>query len=87
MANQFLSPRPLVRMDYCECGPSGHTVVASSYINFQGEFAMKLKTIQNLLLVSGAVFASTVASAASYSFEFLANDRATIARRRKNKAA
>ncbi len=35
---------------------------------------MKLKTIRNLLLVSGAVFATTVASAAEYSFEFLAHD-------------
>lgn len=35
---------------------------------------MKLKSLRNLLLVSGAVLASTVASAASYSFEFLATD-------------
>ncbi len=35
---------------------------------------MKHKTIRNLLLVACAVLASTVAGAASYSFEFLAND-------------
>ena len=35
---------------------------------------MKFKTTRKFLLVSGIVFASTVASAASYSFEFLAND-------------
>ena len=35
---------------------------------------MKLKTVRNLLVVSSVVFASTVASAATYSFEFLAND-------------
>ena len=35
---------------------------------------MKSKIVRNLLLVSGAVAASTAVSAASYSFEFLAND-------------
>ena len=35
---------------------------------------MKLKAIHKLLFISGVVFASTMASAASYSFEFLAND-------------
>ena len=35
---------------------------------------MKLKTIRKLVLALGAVFTTTFASAASYSFEFLAND-------------
>lgn len=35
---------------------------------------MKLTTIRKLLLASGMVFASAMASAGSYTFEFLAND-------------
>lgn len=35
---------------------------------------MKLSTIRNALFVSGALLASTIASAGSYTFEFLAND-------------
>ena len=38
------------------------------------EIFMKRKAIHKLLFISGMVFASTMASAASYSFEFLAND-------------
>ena len=35
---------------------------------------MKLRTIRNLLLVSGALVASAIANAGSYSFDFMAND-------------
>lgn len=35
---------------------------------------MKLNTIRNTVLISGALLASTIANAGSYTFEFLAND-------------
>lgn len=43
-------------------------------VQLQGEWIMMLRTIRDVLLVSGALIASATATAASYSFDFMANN-------------